>query len=105
LGRKSRCKLKKILEEISRRGLVRTNEEIHTEELVREEKRKKGHIIYTKAGNEWASKVGDMSLGMILAGFHHAEQNMKEFRKAEIFTREHLYDILKDLSAVDELLE
>ena len=55
--------------------------------------------------NAWANKVGDMALGIIMAGFHHAEHNMAEFRRAEIFEKKHLLELLEDLSALEELLE
>jgi len=54
--------------------------------------------------NAWANKVGDMSMGMLMAGFHHAEHNMEEFRRAEIFEKKHLLEILGDLTAMEELL-
>jgi len=55
--------------------------------------------------NAWSNKIGDMSMGMLMAGFHHAEQNMEEFRKAAVFEKEHLLKILKEMEAVEELLE
>lgn len=64
--------------------------------------------------NEWSSKIGDMSFGMIMTGFGHIEERMKEFRKMEIFERKHLEEILGesaaleiliDLGAIKELLE
>ncbi len=58
-----------------------------------------------KNSNEWSNKISDMSMGTLLAGFHDAEQDMEEFRKAEIFEKKHLLEILKDLSAMEELLE
>jgi len=64
---------------------------------------------YTKQNeinsNAWSNKVGDMSMGMLMAGFHHAEQDMEEFRKAEVFEKKHLLELLKDLSAIEDLLE
>jgi len=53
----------------------------------------------------WGSRIRDMSLGMILAGFHHAEENMEEFRLASIFEREHLRAILEDLRDIEEIIE
>lgn len=55
--------------------------------------------------NPWSNKLGDMSMGMLMAGFHHAEQNMEEFRKASIFERKHLEDLIEDLEELEELLE
>jgi len=67
---------------------------------------KKGYTKQNEINsNPWSNKVGDMSMGMLMAGFHHAEQDMEEFRKAEIFEKKHLLEILKDLSAMEELLE
>lgn len=55
--------------------------------------------------NEWSNKVGDMALGMLLSGFHHTEQNMKEFRELAIFEKKHLLDILKELELIDEIFK
>jgi len=42
---------------------------------------------------------------MVMAGFHHEEEDMEEFRRAEIFERKHLEEILGDLSDIEELLK
>ncbi|MBI5065116.1 hypothetical protein HZA97_02660 [Candidatus Woesearchaeota archaeon] len=53
----------------------------------------------------WGSRIRDMSLGFILAGFHHAEENMEEFRKAAVFERKHLQEIIVELEEIESVLE
>ncbi len=53
----------------------------------------------------WGSRIRDLSLGFILAGFHHAEQDMEEFRNAEVFERKHLQEIIDDLKEIEDILE
>lgn len=98
-------KLKAILEEIRKVGIPTINEKIRVEEQTRVDNREKGIIYYKEACNKWASKVADMSMGIIMSGFHHAEHNMEEFRKVAIFEKKHLLEIIEDLDEVNELLE
>jgi len=53
----------------------------------------------------WGSRIRDMSLGLIQTGFHHAEENMEQFRKAAIFERKHLQEIIGELNDLEEILE
>ena len=53
----------------------------------------------------WGSRIRDLSLGFILAGFHHAEQDMEEFREAAVFERKHLQEIIEDLDEIEDVLE
>lgn len=62
------------------------------------------HVIESEP-EMWGSRIRDMSLGFILAGFHHAEENMEEFRNAKIFERKHLQEIIGDIEEIKELLE
>lgn len=62
------------------------------------------HVIESEP-NMWGSRIRDMSLGFILAGFHDAEHNMEEFRKASIFEIKHLKKIIGELEDIDHLLE
>lgn len=100
--------LETILKKFPKVGFSRIYEKITQTEKERSANRKDRNQkdrIYKEPANEWASKIGDMSMGIIMAGFHHAEHDMEEFRQAAIFEHKHLLEILGELSAVDELLE
>ncbi len=53
----------------------------------------------------WGDRHQDMVMGFLMAGVHDAEQDMEEFRKASIFERKHLQEILGDLKDLEEVLE
>ena len=55
--------------------------------------------------NMWTSRIQDMNLGFIRAGFYDAENNMEEFRKAAVFERKHLQEIIGDVEELEKVLE
>jgi len=55
--------------------------------------------------NDWANKVGDMSMGMVMTGLHYDEKEMERFRQIEIIEKEHLLELVGELEEAEAILK
>lgn len=77
-------KLQNILEKVKKEGRTHQN-----------------HIN----SNDWANKVGDMGMAMVMEGLHDSGEELERLRKVEVFEKQHLLDALGDLKYFDHLFK